>query len=195
MLPHWNWPGREGKTTPVFVYTSYPKAELFINGKSQGVREKNDATVLNRYRLMWDETVYEPGEVKVVAYDDRGKAVAEKTIRTAGKPHHLVITPNRTELAADGEDLVYFTVQIADKADGIVPTESREVHFMATGSGRFRATANGDPTSLRPFREPQMDLFSGAATAIVQAGTEAGTLDFTVTAKGVKPATITIPVK
>ena len=195
MLPHWNWPGREGETTPVYVYTSYPKAELFINGKSQGIREKNDSTVLNRYRLMWNETVYEPGEVKVVAYDDRGEAVAEKTIRTAGKSHHLVITPNRTELAADGEDLVYFTVQIADKAGNIVPTESREVHFKVTGNGRFRATANGDPTSLRSFQKPQMDLFSGAATAIVQAGTEPGTLCFTVTAKGVKPATMTIPVK
>lgn len=195
VLPHWNWPGRECETTPVYVYTSYPKAELFINGKSQGVREKNDSTVLNRYRLMWNETVYEPGEVKVVAYDDRGKAVAEKTIRTAGKPHHLVITPNRTELAADGEDLVYFTVQIADKAGNIVPTERREVNFKVTGNGRFRATANGDPTCLRPFQKPQMDLFSGAATAIVQAGTEPGTLSFTVTAKGVKPATITIPVK
>ncbi len=83
ILPHWNWKGREGKVTPIFVYTSYPKAELFINGKSQGVREKNDSTYQNRYRLMWNETVYEPGEVKVVAYDDNGNAVAEESIKTA----------------------------------------------------------------------------------------------------------------
>lgn len=195
VLPHWNWPEREGEVTPVTVYTSYPKAELFINGRSQGLREKNDSTVQHRYRLMWTDTRYEPGEVKVVAYDETGKAAAEHIVRTAGKPHHLVITPNRTELAADGEDLVYLTVQIADKAGNIVPTESRTVHFEVTGSGRFRATANGDPKSLRPFQQPQMDLFSGAATAIVQAGTETGTLRFTAKARGVKPATVTIAVK
>lgn len=195
VLPHWNWPGREGKVTPVTVYTSYPKAELFINGKSQGLRQKNDSTVQHRYRLMWTDTRYEPGEVKVVAYDDSGKAVAERIVRTTGKPHHLVITPNRTELTADGEDLVYFTVQIADRAGNIVPTERREVRFTVTGNGRFRATANGDPRSLRSFQQPQMDLFSGAATAIVQAGTEPGTLRFTATARGVKPATATITVK
>ena len=195
VLPHWNWEGREGEVTPVFVYTSYPKAELFINGKSQGVRQKSDATVQERYRLMWNETRYEPGEVKVVAYDAAGNAAAEQVVRTAGKPHHLVVTPNRTTLAADGEDLAYLTVQVADRDGNIVPTEHREVRFAVTGSGRFLATANGDPTSLRSFQQPQMDLFSGAATAIVQAGRTPGTLRFTVTAKGVKPATVEIRVE
>ena len=195
LLPHWNWAGREGQTTPVCVYTSYPQAELFINGKSQGVRTKNPAEELGRYRLMWNETVYEPGEVKVVAYDETGQAVAEKVVRTAGKPHHLVVTPNRTTLRADGEDLVYFTVQVADRDGNIVPTDSREVRFAVTGNGRFLATANGDPTSLRSFQQPVMDLFSGAATAIAQAGTEAGTLRFTVTARGVRPATVSVDVE
>ena len=195
LLPHWNWKGREGEITPVYVYTSYPKAELFINGKSQGVREKNPASELDRYRLRWNETRYEPGEVKVVAYNAAGEAVAEKCIRTAGKPHHLVVTPNRTTLRADGDDLAYLTVQVADAQGNIVPTDSREVRFAVTGSGRFRATANGDPTSLRSFQQPVMDLFSGAATAIVQAGTEPGELRFTVTAKGVKPATVTLLVE
>ena len=108
VLPHWNWAGREGEVTPVFVYTSFPSAELFINGVSQGRREKNDSTYQNRYRLMWNETVYEPGELRVVAYDKDGRPAAEKIVRTAGKPHHLVVTPNRHEIQADGEDLVYF---------------------------------------------------------------------------------------
>ncbi len=195
ILPHWNWKGREGKVTPVFVYTDSPKAELFINGKSQGVREKNDSTNMNRYRLMWNETRYEPGEVKVVAYNADGSVAGEKTMRTAGKPHHLVLTPNRTSMDADGEDLVYITVQVADKDGNIVPDDERTVRFSAKGAGKFRATANGDPTSLRLFHEPVMDLFSGAATAIVQASEEPGEVTFTATAKGVRPATITIPVK
>ncbi len=195
ILPHWNWKGREGKVTPIFVYTSYPKAELFINGKSQGVREKNDSTYQNRYRLMWNETVYEPGEVKVVAYDDKGNAVAEESIKTAGKPHHLVVTPNRESLKADGDDLVYFTVQVADKNDNIVPTDDRLVKFKVDGAGAFEATANGDPTCLLPFQNPEMKLFSGAATAIARSGKTPGTLRFRVTAKGVAPAEVEIPVR
>ena len=195
ILPHWNWAGREGEITPVFVYTDSPKAELFINGKSQGVREKNDSTVQNRYRLMWNETRYEPGEVKVVAYNADGSVAGEKSVRTAGKPDHLVLTPNRRTMDADGEDLVYITVQVADKEGNIVPADSREVRFSAKGAGRFRATANGDPTSLRPFQEPKTDLFSGAATAIVQASDRPGTLTFEAKAKGVKPARINIEVK
>lgn len=195
ILPHWNWEGREGEVTPVFVYTDYPKAELFINGKSQGVREKNDSTNMNRYRLMWMETVYEPGEVKVVAYDDKGNAVAEKVMRTAGKPDHIVLTPSRKELSADGEDLVYITVQVADKDGNIVPTDTRRVKFSAKGAGKFRATANGDPTNLDLFHLPEMPLFAGAATAIVQAGDKPGTVTFEAKAPGVKGAKISLPVK
>lgn len=194
LLPHWNWKGREGEVTPVFVYTSYPKAELFINGKSQGVREKNDSTLQTRYRLMWNETRYEPGELKVVAYDKDGNRAAEKIVRTAGKPHHLVVTSNTDKLAANGDDLAYLTVQVADKEGNIVPTDSRRVKFNVTGAGSFEATANGDPTCILPFQNAEMDLFSGAATAIVRSGTQPGDIKFTVSAKGVKPATYTIKV-
>lgn len=193
ILPHWNWKGREGEITPVFVYTDSPKAELFINGKSQGMREKKTSgTGMDRYRLMWTETVYEPGEIKVVAYNTDGSVAGEKSVKTAGKPHHLVLTPNRTSLEADGEDLVYITVQVADKDGNIVPTDERTVRFSVKGAGKFRATANGDPTSLRPFHLPEMDLFSGAATAIVQASGTPGSITFTATAKGVRPATLTL---
>ena len=196
ILPHWNWAGREGEITPVFVYTNSPKAELFVNGKSQGMREKKkDGTNMERYRLMWNDVVYEPGEVMVVAYDENGNETGRKTVKTAGKPDHLVLTPNRSSLSPTGEDLVYITVQVADKDGNIVPTDEREVTFTTKGAGSFRATANGDPTSLRLFHEPVMDLFSGAATAIVQSGENPGNITFTAKAKGVKPATITIPVQ
>ena len=195
VLPHWNWKGREGEVTPVMVYTSYPKAELFINGKSQGIREKNDSTLQTRYRLMWNETRYEAGELKVVAYDSEGKVAAEKVVKTAGKAHHLVVTANTDNLKADGDDLAYLTVQVADKDGNIVPTDSRRVKYAVSGTGSFEATANGDPTCILPFQNPEMDLFSGAATAIVRSGKEPGEITFTVTAKGVKPATYKITVK
>ena len=104
ILPHWTWPDRVGEVTPIFVYTSYPEAELFINGKSQGRQRKDRSITIDatenaesfknftrqkRYRLMWMDTKYEPGEVKVVAYNDAGEVAEEKVIRTAGKPHHL----------------------------------------------------------------------------------------------------------
>jgi len=195
ILPHWNWKGREGQVTPIFVYTSYPKAELFINGKSQGIREKNDSTLQTRYRLMWNETKYEPGEVKVVAYDAVGNKTAEKFLRTAGKPHHLVLTSNRKSLVADGEDLAYITVQVADKNGNIIPTDNRTVNFSVSGAGTFEATANGDPTSLMPFQNPKMNLFSGAATAIVRSADKEGEIKFTASTKGVKPATLSLQVK
>lgn len=195
ILPHWNWAGREGEVTPVMVYTNYPKAELFINGKSQGIREKNNSTVQNRYRLMWMDTKYEPGELKVIAYDNDGKPVAEKVVKTAGKAHHIVLTANREQLEANGDDLLYVTVNVADKNGNIVPTDSRLVKFKVDGAGSFEATANGDPTCIMSFQKPEMKLFSGAATAILRSGKTPGTITLRVTAPGVKAAELSIPVK
>lgn len=193
ILPHWNWVGREGEVTPVFVYTDAPEAELFINGISQGVRHKNDSTHMNRYRLMWNETVYEPGEVKAIAHYADG-SIKEAVVKTAGKPDHLVLSSNRASLIADGDDIAYITVQVADKEGNIVPTDERMVKFSVKGAGKFRATANGDPTSLRLFHLPEMDLFSGAATAIVQSSDKSGSLTLRATAPGLKGASITLPV-
>jgi len=195
ILPHWNWKGREGEVTPVFVYTNSPKAELFINGKSQGIREKNDSTIMSRYRLMWNETVYEPGEVKAVAYNADGSVAGEAVIRTADKPYKLVLSSNRKSLDANGDDLAYITVQVADKNGNIVPDAEPFVKFKVTGDGTFRATANGDPTSLRDFNKPEMDLFSGAATAIVKSGDKPGVVTLEVKSSGLKSAKISIPVE
>lgn len=195
ILPHWNWKGREGEVTPVFVYTDSPKAELFINGKSQGVREKNDSSNMNRYRLMWNETRYEPGEVKAVAYNADGSIAGEAVVRTAGKPYRLVLSANRQTLSANGDDLAYITVRVEDKEGNIVPDAEPTVKFKVTGNGSFRATANGDPTSLRDFNKPEMDLFSGAATVIVKSGENAGFVTLEAKASGLKTAKITIPVE
>ena len=196
ILPHWNWEGHEGQKVPVFVYTNYPSAELFINGKSYGRQTKHkDGTVENRYRLMWYNTVYEPGEIKVVAYDESNKAVAEKTVRTAGKPHHIELSTDYPILKADGKDLAYVTLKIVDKDGNLCPTDGRLVNFKVKGAGKYRASANGDPTCLDLFHLPRMHAFSGMLTVIVQSGEKSGEIELQASAKGVKTGKITIKVK
>lgn len=196
ILPHWNWEGREGEKTPVFVYTNYPSAELFINGKSYGRQTKHkNGTVENRYRLMWHDAVYQPGKVRVVAYDEQGNPVAEKTVRTAGKPHHIELVTDRSSLQADGKDLAYVTLRIVDKDGNLCPNDGRLVSFKVKGAGKYRASANGDPTCLDLFHKPEMHAFGGMLTVIVQSGEKTGEIELQATAKGIKTGTIRIPVK
>lgn len=196
ILPHWNWEGREGEKTPVFVYTNYPSAELFINGKSYGRQTKHkNGTVEDRYRLMWHDAVYQPGEVRVVAYDEQGNPVAEKTVRTAGKPHHIELVTDRSSLQADGKDLAYVTLRIVDKDGNLCPNDGRLVSFKVKGAGKYRASANGDPTCLDLFHKPEMHAFGGMLTVIVQSGEKTGEIELQATAKGIKTGAIRIPVK
>ena len=210
ILPHWNWKGREGEVTPVFVYTNYPSAELFINGKSQGKRTKDlSVTVYNsadsvsmmslkrqqRYRLMWMDTKYEPGTVKVVAYDENGMAVAEKEIHTAGKPHHIELIPDRRMLQADGKDLCFVTVKVVDKDGNLCPEATDEIRFKVKGSGVYCAGANGNPASLESFQIPRMKVFSGMMTAIIQTTDKAGAIVLEATGSGLKKATLTVESK
>lgn len=210
ILPHWTWPGREGEVTPIFVYTNYPEAELFINGKSQGRRKKdtsisieataNDQAMKSferqkRYRLMWMDTKYEPGVVKVVAYNQDGQVAEEKEIKTAGPAYQLVLSVDRKEINADGKDIAFVRVSAMDKDGNLIPNDARLVKFAVKGAGSFRAAASGNPASLDSFQAPQHHLFSGELTALVQAGKNAGEVTLTASAKGLKSASITIKVK
>lgn len=205
ILPHWNWEGREGEITPIFVYTNYPSAELFINGKSQGKRTKDLSVKVQdsgnkdaqgnfkrqqRYRLMWMDTRYEPGTVKVVAYDENGKAVAEKEIHTAGEPHHIELLADRPQLEANGKDLAFITVKVVDKEGNLCPDAGHLIRFNVKGAGHYRAAANGDATCIKMFHEPEMPLFHGMLTAIVQSGEKAGDITFEASGKGIKGARI-----
>jgi beta-galactosidase len=192
ILPHWNWEGREGETTPVFVYTNYDSAELFINGKSQGIQKKNMDSNTNRYRLMWMDVKYEPGTLKVIAFDKQGKPVAEKEIHTAGKPHHLELTTNRTELSADGNDLAYITVSVVDKDGNLCPTADNQLQFKVTGAGKYLVACNGDATSLEQFHLPTMKTFSGKLVVTIQSAEKPGDIALEVSGKGLKKAGITI---
>ncbi|HSO85567.1 MAG TPA: beta-galactosidase GalB [Draconibacterium sp.] len=192
ILPHWNWEGREGETTPVFVYTNYDSAELFVNGKSQGIQKKNNETPQNRYRLMWMDVKYEPGTLKVIAFDKQGKPVAEKEIHTAGKPHHFEISANKTSLIADGNDLSFVTVSVVDKDGNECPNATNQLNFKVSGAGFFRAVCNGDSTSLEMFHLPTMKAFSGKLVVLVQSSETAGEIKLEIESKGLKKGTLTL---
>ena len=194
LLPHWTFPGREGQVTPVYCYTSYPSAELFVNGKSQGRIVKNPNSRLDRYRLRWNNVVYEPGEIKVVAYDFDGTAKAEQTIRTAGTPARIVLSSDRKRISANGEDLAFVTVSVVDKEGNPCPTATNTMSFSVEGAAKLRAACNGDATSLVPFNSTSMPLFSGELVVIAE-GLRHGTATLTVTSDGLTAAKLPIAVE
>lgn len=198
VLPHWTWPGREGKVTPVFVYTDSPEAELFVNGKSQGRVRKDKAVRLEphpaqeswidptepdearryatRYRLMWPNVKYEPGELTVVAYDESGNRVGEETVRTALEAKALKLDMDRAELRKGVDDLAYVTVSLVDKNGTELPQADDRIDVEVSGAGSFKAICNGDATSLESFVEPTMKLFNGKLVVTVKAGDRKGTI-------------------
>lgn len=180
LLPHWTWPGREGQQTPVYCYTDAPEAELFVNGRSQGRIAKGKDGKLDRYRLRWDNVVYEPGEIAVVAYGADGNEVGRDTVRTASEPAKIVLDPDRTALAADGDDLAFVAVSLADKDGNFVPTASDTLSFTVSGAGAYQAACNGDATSLTPFCSPRMELFSGRLVVLVRSALKPGKVTLTV---------------
>ena len=235
ILPHWTWKDRKGKVTPVFVYTSYPEAELFINGKSQGRQKHIDISLddylnnridvkmpwgdmskfadpnapadknrLNRYRLRWMDVKYEPGEIKVVAYDKNGNRAAEKVIKTAGKPHRIVLEADRTALSAtptkDGKpistpDLSFVTVKVVDKDGNICPDATNQLSVSVSGVAKFNSMCNGDATSLEVFTKPTMKAFHGMLVAVIEATATTGTSTVTVTGNGLKSQTIKLEIR
>jgi beta-galactosidase len=195
LLPHWNWEGREGEKVPVFCYTSFPAVELFVNGVSQGVQQFDPNGQLTRYRLIWPDVVYEPGEIEAVAYDATGAEQMRTQIHTAGAPARIELESDRNQLEADGLDLAYITVRIVDKDGNLCPLADNPVSFEVTGAGSFRAAANGDATCLVPFQSPQMPAFSGQLTAIVQAGNTRGMATLTARSDGLQTAEIKLKIK
>lgn len=148
-----------------------------------------------RYRLMWMDTKYEPGTIKVVAYDKNGKAVAEQELHTAGKPHHIELIPDRSLIKADGKDLSFVTVKVVDKDGNLCPLAEDVISFKVKGAGTYRAGANGNPASLESFQIPKMKVFSGMMTAIVSSTTQSGKIVLEATGKGLVKGTLTIESK
>ena len=198
LLPHWNWKGREGQVTPVYCYTDGVEGELFVNGKSQGRVRKDKSSRLDRYRLRWNNVKYEPGEIRVVTYNQYGDKVGEDVKRTAGEPTQMkfsVETPDHEPIAcmvegctdehnvllnADGKDLAFITVSLLDKDGNECPLADDELTFEVKGAGTFKAACNGDATSLDSFTQPHMRLFSGKLVIVVQSKAQKGDIILTV---------------
>ncbi|MCD8291983.1 MAG: DUF4982 domain-containing protein [Prevotella sp.] len=194
LLPHWTWNGREGEVTPVYCYTSYPSAELFVNGKSQGRKSFDKSSRLDRYRLRWNDVVYEPGELKVVAYDEKGNEMESQIIKTAGEPDHLELMADRNVISSAGHDLSFVTVTMKDKDGNNCPLADNLLTFKVTGSAKFRAACNGDATSLVTFNSKCMPLFNGQLVVIVE-GINKGPAALTVSADGLPDAILNITVE
>lgn len=180
LLPHWTWPGQEGKNIPVMCYTDFPEAELFVNGKSMGRVRKDPTKMFGANRLKWMQVTYEPGELRVVAYDDQGRPAAEKLVRTAGKPARLELTPDRQEIKADGDDISFVTVRMLDADGNECPHADHQLLFDVRGA-KYQAACNGDASSLQPFEKPQMRLFNGELVVLVRSTRKPADAVLTVT--------------
>jgi beta-galactosidase len=188
ILPHWNWPERIGEVTPVHVFTSGDEAELFLNGKSLGKKKKGEY----EYRLRWDDVVYEPGELKVVAYKE-GKVWAEEVVKTTGDVSALKATADRNEIAADGKDLSFITVKITDNNGLIVPRSNNKMEFSIEGPGEIIATDNGNSMDMTAFPSHDREAFNGLALVIVRSKKgEPGAITLTAKSAGLKETQIKI---
>lgn len=196
ILPHWNWEGRAGKNVPVFVYTNGDCAELFLNGKSQGKKCKDPRSEnsTERFRLMWRDVVYQPGELRVIAYK-AGRKLGEKTVRTAGKPARLKLTADRAQIEAGGMGLAYILVEALDENGNPAPLANDKVSISVEGAGSIAGVGNGNPQSFQPFQAEQVSLFNGKAMIIVRSGSGPGEVVVTAQAEGLGESRVEVAVK
>lgn len=188
ILPHWNWPERTGQVTPVHLFTSGDEAELFLNGRSLGKKKKG----IFEYRLRWDDIVYEPGELKAIAYKN-GTKWAEEIIRTTGNAVALNMKADRNKIIANGKDLSFITVSVNDEKGLAVPDASNLVCVDIEGPGEIIATDNGDPADLNAFVSKQRNLYSGLLLVVVQSKAgKPGTIILKANSSGVKSARLVI---
>jgi beta-galactosidase len=188
ILPHWNWPDRVGQVTPVHVYTSGDSAKLFLNGKSLGLKTKGGY----EYRLCWDDVVYQPGELKVVAYKN-GRKWATDVMKTTGPAARLKLQADRNTIKADGQDLSFVTVTIVDKNGLPVPRSQNRIHFDVNGPGEIVVTDNGDATSFESFQSHERNAYNGLCLVIVRAKAgETGKITLRAASEGLAGAEIPI---
>ena len=190
ILPHWNWPERVGQVTPVQVYTSGDEAELFLNGKSLGRKKLGPQD----YRLRWDNVVYQPGELSVVAYKNRTRW-AHDTVRTTGPANKLSLEADRSTIVAEGQDLSFITVAVTDWAGHTIPQAKNQIAFEVAGPGEIIGLDNGDPTSFESFQGKQHNAFNGLCLVILRSTGQPGQIVLKASATGLKPAEVKIQTK
>ena len=188
VFPHWNWPGLEGKEIAVWVYSNLDRVELFLNGQSLGAKDmKKDS------HLAWN-VKYTPGTIEARGFKD-GKQVLTAKRETAGPAAKLVLTADRTEISADGEDVAMFTVEVQDAEGRTVATADNEVSFRLSGEGRVMGVGNGDPTNHEPDTASSRKAFCGLCMAVVQSSKTAGSITVEASSPGLASASVTISSK
>lgn len=196
LLPHWNWPGKEGDTIPVFAYTNGDCAELFVNDVSQGKQCKQPQSLESskRFRLMWNDVIYTPGTLRLVAYKNKA-ILGEKIVATTGKPYALKLSVDRNVIDANGHDLAYVLVEAVDKEGRPHPLVNDGVSFKLTGTGDIAGVGNGNPQSFAPFQSNVVRLFNGKAMLIVRSTKTSGVISILAQSKKLKQARIEITTK
>ena len=188
LFPHWNWPGLEGQEIAVWVHSNLDRVELFLNGQSLGAKDmKKDA------HLAWD-VKYAPGTIEARGFKD-GKQVLTAKRETVGPAAKLVLTADRQQIAADGEDVAMFAVEVQDAQGRAVPTADNLVSFGLSGEGKAMGTGNGDPTDHEPDPGSSRKAFNGLAMALVQSSKAAGSITVEATSPGLSSASVTISSK
>lgn len=188
LFPHWNW--ENGQDIDMWCYYNQAdEVELFVNGVSQGTRSKTPDCLHASWRVK-----YEPGSVKVVARKD-GKTVGEKEIRTAGEPWQIRLVPDRTQLAADGKDLSFVTVEILDKDGNLCPNADNLVNFSVGGKAFIAGVDNGNPVSMERFKDNKRKAFYGKCLVVVQNNGESGTASLEAFSEGLQSDKVDITVK
>ena len=187
----WDWPKRIGQITPVYVYTSGDSAELFLNGKSLGLKTKGQY----QYRLCWNDVKYEPGKLEAVAHKNGGEWATD-VVQTTGPAAQLVLQPDRDIIRADGRDLSFVKLTVEDKNGLMVPRADNLIHFEISGPGEIVATDNGNPTDLTSFPSHDRKVFNGLCLAIVRAKAgQSGVVKLTAVSTGLKAAGVSIRTK
>lgn len=195
ILPHWNWAGREGQNTPVMVFTSGDEAELFINGKSQGVRRRGEgetfvqkdkslAVSKNQYRFVWEDVVYEPGVVEVVVRKNGQPWATAKRV-TTGESAAVSAQVDRQTILGDARDIAHLELALTDASGNVVPTDSRKVEFSIEGPADLVGFCNGNPIDHTCLQSLNQHFFNGRILAIVRGKRGAhGTATVTIKAEG-----------
>ncbi len=185
LLPHWNWPGKEGQNIRVWTYSNADHVALILNGKSLGVRD-----VPRLGHLEWD-VPYAPGTLEAVGTTD-GKVVARDRVETTGRPAAVRLKTDRRKILADSEDLTVVQVEVVDDQGRVVPTASNDVHFSVEGAGAIGGVGNGDPSDHDPDKADHRKAFNGLCMALVQSNGHAGRVTLHADSAGLKGAKITL---
>lgn len=191
LLPHWNWEGREGEVTPVYVYSNCEEVELIVNSESQGRRRKTEGI----YRYKWENITFQPGSIKAMGYNSEGDTLCQKTIKTAKPTSKIELVADRNTIDADGEDLVFITVKITDSEGNICPNAGNLVHFDIQGEGSLACVGNGDPTCIESYQLPERSAFHGLCLLVVRSTDRAGEIRIKARSKNLEEASVLIKTK